>query len=247
MRVCIETCQHYAPYPGIWFIVVNNGLPKDVVEQAVEGLEDVERFHNEKNEGVSCAIKQVLDHCNTEYFACVSDDVMFVPSGRNLWDEMLMVLENRSVGLVGPLSDGVLNCQRAAYVCDQPYLHASYLHGLFLLGRTEAWREVGGMDPELEGADEVDLGIRMMRAGYKMVINRRVYVHHDTSASLRTFTEAARKERHLKALAALLEKFSEEELYQPWTLPGYPSAPGYHPPERQSLEHPEHLFTALNL
>lgn len=244
LRVAIETMYAYAPFPDVPYpfriVVVNNGG-----EDAFSDL-NVEVIHNKENRGVSYAINQILEQVDTDYFVHISDDVMFVPGIPSFWNTLHLPLLDPTVGFVGPVSDGVLNCQRAAFICDEPYLHASYLHGLFLFGLTSTWREVGGMDENCEGVDEVDLALRTMAAGYKLIINRRLFVHHDKSASIRTFTSEQLQARRDRANQFFKKKYSDYKIMNAHKLPGHPSVPDdFKQPPVSELWTPRHVFTSF--
>jgi N-acetylglucosaminyl-diphospho-decaprenol L-rhamnosyltransferase len=68
--------------------------------------------------------------------------------------------------------------------------------GAFLLVRRSAWRQVGGFDDgQWMYAEDLDLGWRLSRAGWRTRYEPRARVHHDESAST---TQAWGDERHAR-------------------------------------------------
>ena len=86
------------------------------------------------------------------------------------------------------------------YLRDQPALvpeanfvrDVDYCSGVFLLCRTEIWREVGGFDPDYAPAyyEEVDLSVRFLQAGYRNIYDPSIIVHHLEFGSARNAEES---------------------------------------------------------
>lgn len=212
--------------PGNYRVVVVNNGPeqKQEVDEAISRTRahsqvPIEVIHSPENIRATGAARLGLQLANYEdNFLLLSDDVWFVPSGRDFWDEMNTVLQDRKVGLVGPLTDNVPGFQRVHLPCAYEYLKTNYLHGLFLLGRTAVWEEVG-MDPDPLGGEEVDMAINLMIHGYSLVINRRCFVHHVGSATTGLYDRKARNARQDKVWVKLMAKYGH---IHPRDMPGFP-------------------------
>jgi N-acetylglucosaminyl-diphospho-decaprenol L-rhamnosyltransferase len=75
-----------------------------------------------------------------------------------------------------------------------------WAHGAFLLVRREAFAEVGGFDrDQWMYAEDLDLGWRLRRAGWKTVYEPTAIVHHEVAAAARQAFAEGRQARHLEA------------------------------------------------
>jgi SAM-dependent methyltransferase len=57
-------------------------------------------------------------------------------------------------------------------------MFAKFLIGFCLVLDSEKFREVGLLDETLPGGDDLDLSIRLRKAGYKLVCDKTAYLHH---------------------------------------------------------------------
>ena len=109
----------------------------------------------------------------------INDDIYVPPASRH-WARML--LENfrtPAVGAVGPTSNVVMGAQNIFMPGMGPHtLDVPYLIGFCVLVRRSALDAVGGIDETLPGGDDIDLSIRLRRAGYRLQARRDVFIFH---------------------------------------------------------------------
>ena len=110
-------------------------------------------------------------------------------------------------------------------VITPPVLQTTYIMGMLLFGRTEVWREIGGCDENLIGTEEADLCLATMAAGYKCVVDKRVYVYHEGRATTRFETDEAYAARSKKAGEYIINKWGAETYFNPVDLDGFPTLP----------------------
>jgi len=85
-----------------------------------------------------------------------------------------------NTGAVAPISDFVMGFQNLAYN-NLPFEHyTKFLIGFCMLIRKDVLDKVGFLDEifGIGGNDDLDISIRIREAGYKLKINRGVFVHH---------------------------------------------------------------------
>ncbi len=81
------------------------------------------------------------------------------------------------------------------------------LNGMGLLARTEAMRSVGGFDPHLVAAEDIELGYRLFRAGIPVVFLPGIFVYHVYPTRLRDLLR--RKFWHGQGYGLLLRRHPE--------------------------------------
>ena len=118
-------------------------------------------------------------HSNhSEFFCMMNDDVIFPPGSSNFWPNMMRHFEDPSVGAVGPSSNFVAGNQSIQMVSLPDTIDTSCLIGFCMTLRTKTLKSLGGLDEELPGGDDIDLSIRLMKDGYKLIAERGSYLHH---------------------------------------------------------------------
>ena len=116
-------------------------------------------------------------------------------------------------GAVAPVSDSVMGLQGRLYNNLPPEHYAKFLIGFCMLIRKDVLDKVGNLDERfgIGGQDDLDISIRIREAGYKLKINRSVFVHHIGFASLglrfRSYSEIEDLTRPM-----LVEKYGKEKI-----------------------------------
>jgi GT2 family glycosyltransferase len=105
-----------------------------------------------------------------------------------------------------------------------------------LVIEAEKFRAVGGFDAEAFAVDfnDVDLCLRLDRAGYRNLIVPGAVLHHREAAS-RRWTPAA-QERHAAEVARLRERWGEALAADPWYNPGFDPRSGAYLRLRDPIE-----------
>ena len=158
-------------------IVVNNGHPN-----SLDGIGHEDYFRiiqtGGKNLGWEGGLIEGLRHSKSEFVMFMNDDT-FVPAAENLWLRRLVeTFRDPSVGAAGPSSNCVMGHQNMTYRTPHTSLQVSYLIGFCMLLKRKDLDDVGGVDDTLPGGDDLDLSIRLRKAGKNLVARRDVYVHH---------------------------------------------------------------------
>lgn len=145
---------------------------------------DMMYFHFPENKGWIDGIHSVYHAVNSEFFITSHNDVTF---SVNWLPNMLRRFRDNKVAMVGPISDFILGLQSTQFnsrgiVTEE----AKFICGLFCAFRKSAIDELIAkdgyfMDPVFGKGDkeELDYAIRLADAGYKFLVARDVFIHHD--------------------------------------------------------------------
>ena len=209
-------------------IVVNDGSPDDtevILRPYIEAQRI--RYLCQENEGVAAARNAGLALARGKWIAFLDDDDLW-PTDKLEWQ--LACLESSNAVMVGGL------CSLFGDAKDRKTLRFSNDFKTFntadlfksnpfgspgqTLIRKSALDQIGGFDPLIWGADDMDLWIRLSRIGkirryYRMAL---FYQVHDANASLDIFRMAKNMEavirKNIAGLAVLEKRSSERSGYR---------------------------------
>lgn len=139
-------------------------------------------------------IKGIYFHTNKGFVTATNAGMEFV-EGHMLWlnadcqfvrpgtiETMVNMLEKTSgLGAIGPVSNVVMGAQNVGENAKYPPFHiARFLIGFCMLVKDRVWKEIGPLDPMLNGVgnDDLDYSIRIRDAGYQLGILRSAFVEH---------------------------------------------------------------------
>jgi GT2 family glycosyltransferase len=134
------------------------------------------------------ALTYALPHVKSDFVLFLNDDTEFEVLPDRL-EKLMSHFEDWKVGGVGPATSIALGSQAIAGPDIQ---EVKLLIGFCFLVRMAALREIGGLDEAfVNGGDDLDLSIRLLDAGYKLILDRRVFVyHHAFKTGMRLFGKA---------------------------------------------------------
>jgi hypothetical protein len=157
-------------------LLVNNGHP-DSCNTFLESP-DITVLQPGKNLGWEGGINYGLKHSEAEFVVMSNDDV-HIPHFSRLWlQEMLPFFTSPEVAGVGPSSNVVMGSQNIFSAAPYAYFKTGFLIGFCAMYRRKYLDQVGHLDESLPGGDDLDLSIRLRQAGYKLVVDRNVFVYH---------------------------------------------------------------------
>lgn len=157
-------------------LVINNGHPESC--NFLKGNDQVRVIDTGENLGWEGAIDVGMKESTSEFVVFFNDDAM-IPTTSRLWlNNLLQHMRDPKVAAVGPSSNVVMGPQNI--FADIPFhvFEAKFLIGFCVLMRRSAFEEIGGMDMTLPGGDDFDWSIRLRDAGYKLIVDRSVFVYH---------------------------------------------------------------------
>jgi len=178
---CLCSLTLHTDYP-YKIIVINNCLENaSRLETAVENcnFDKIEVVHAKKNEGWIGGINLALSMTDTKYFCMMNDDVLFLPHSNAFWRVLTEHFNDPEVAAVGPCSNYVAGVQNLYDIGTTPLItETSLLIGFCMLVRTQLMKDIGGLDDQLCAGDDLDLSIRFLKMGKKLICNKSVYLHH---------------------------------------------------------------------
>lgn len=171
---CVQSMLMTGNDHPVNIIIVNNGQARIPMSFACGKVVDVE-----ENLGWIGGLREGLKHSTSKYVLFANDDI-FIPRASHKWlSRMTRDLDvYPNLGAVGPTSNVVMGNQNIWRVLPAPYYQAMFLIGFCILVRREALDKAGGVQDMEYGGDDIDLSIRLRKAGYGLAVNRTVFVYH---------------------------------------------------------------------
>jgi GT2 family glycosyltransferase len=158
-------------------IIVNNGHPRSLDSLGSQDFFKIIQTGG-RNLGWEGGLIEGLKHTKSEFVMFMNDDT-FIPIAQAHWlQRMAETFHNLSVAAVGPSTNVVMGQQNMTYRSPHMALEVSYLIGFCMLLKRKCLDEVGGVDDTLPGGDDLDLSIRLRKAGKLLIARRDVYIHH---------------------------------------------------------------------
>jgi GT2 family glycosyltransferase len=174
---------------------------------------------HEQNKGLAAARNTALSHASTELIAYVDADATADPS---VVERLVAVFNNASIAGAG--GRGIEAVQETIYDRWRS-LHASqgygqrflpkvdHLYGLCMAYRREVLQAIGGFDNRLRSnAEDLDIGYRLVDAGYSLVYEPQAVVYHKRQDTF----ESLRRAMHQWYYWAFIVKRKNRR--NPWTL-----------------------------
>lgn len=181
LKHCIQSLLLHTEFP-YKIVVLNNdpqtaGMVDEFVNAVAQHFPSIKVRHLGGNKGWMGAINAGMEDVDTPFFCMLNDDVVFIPGQKEFWRKMVGLLHG-DVAAVGPSSNFVMGCQNLFFSNLPSALQAKFLIGFCMVLNTEAFKKVGMLDENLPGGDDLDLSIRLRKAGYTMICQREAYLHH---------------------------------------------------------------------
>lgn len=179
-------------------VVVDNASPDEaatVVEEFACKL-----VHNENNKGYAAACNQGLEASTGDVIVFLNSDTYVTRAG--LTELVNSLLSSGTIGAAGPYTNNCAHLQRVPvtytslatvelFARDWAARQAQdrecdMLVGFCLAARRATLDEIGGFDERfgLGTFEDNDLCYRLRRAGYKLVISAKSFIHHEGSKTL---------------------------------------------------------------
>jgi len=169
----LANCVHY------W--VVNNG--KAPLKNYIGGDQLVTVLEPGENLGWEGGLKYALERTKAPFVLFSNDDIRPLQGANDWMWKMLNLMNDPSVGAVGPSSNYVMGPQNIFNDSIFQILDVKYLIGFCMLVRRDALEKAGGVDTTLPGGDDIDLSIRLRDAGYRLLCRRDCFVYHHGSVT----------------------------------------------------------------
>lgn len=173
---CVQSLLINAETEDLFHIyIVNNGTPKSI---DFGGSPYITILDQERNLGWEGGLKAGLSASNEPYVVFMNDDT-FVPFNQRMWlNRGLAFFSYPDCGAVGPTSNVVMGKQQMFMPIRATYTTSKFLIGFCMLLRRDLLEQVGGVDDTLPGGDDLDLSIRLRKAGKDLIVDRESFVYH---------------------------------------------------------------------
>ncbi len=131
-----------------------------------------------KNLGWEGALQLGLKKTTAPFVVFLNDDTFFPTSSRMWLNVLLQHFNHEEVGAVGPSSNVVMGFQNIFTQTPVPVFSPTFLIGFCFVVRRSALEKAGGIDDSLPGGDDLDMSIRLRKAGFRLVVDKNVFVYH---------------------------------------------------------------------
>jgi len=171
-------------------------------------------IYNKKNEGWTGAINEGIEASQGEFVNWTNDDLIFE---RNWLSKMLKHFKE-DVACVGPISNFTSGIQDIKFSKPGVYEErVNYLIGFCMLFRRKALDSIYDghyIDPQFfpGGSDELDVCLRLRKAGWDLILARDVFISHFGNRSLEHLPEFQKNQNEFykKRLNLLIVKHGQE-------------------------------------
>jgi len=173
---CLQSIIMSNASHGLFHITVVNNGHKDSCNWVKH--EDITVLQPGKNLNWEGGIKLGLASTDAPFVMFLNDDT-FVPPSSRLWlDQLLQHFIDPKVGAVGPASNVVMGYQSIFSQVPYHIFDRKFLIGFCFMVRREALEKAGGIDESAPAADDFDMSIRLRNAGYRLIVDKTVFVYH---------------------------------------------------------------------
>lgn len=206
-------------YPIIKKIIITRNVP-EIINLSSGGR--VQIIDNISPKGFGANHNAAFAHCSQPFFCVLNPDIKFTENPfPKLFEVMAFTDANLSVPLVvspeGKIEDSVRRFPTLSSLCikgvggddgrykisvDDPPFSPEWAAGMFMLFRSESFRRIRGFDESyFLYYEDVDICVRLWKAGMKLVVCPSVSVIHDARRASR------RELQHMKWHAASMLKY----------------------------------------
>lgn len=184
----IAATGHLGSYANL--IIVNNG--KQPIREQFGEAPGLTILEPGKNLGWEGGLAYALEHSDAPFVCFQNDDTHIPHANAFFYEKLMMPFSDPSVGAVGPVSTTVMGMQSIFHpACPPVKVEASYLIFFCVMLRRQYLDEVGGIDTTLPGGDDLDLSMRLRKAGRKLVVTPDAFlIHHGFKTGTRVRGEA---------------------------------------------------------
>ena len=174
---CLRSILCFTKTP-IEIVVVLNGGDYQVKSQSFQDS-DIKWIVPGKNLGWMGGINAARSSVSGEYVLMLNDDAQILDFD-NDWLNRLVESIKGNVVAAGPLSNAVMGNQNIGNSAGIGFKRHTTpaISGFCFLIKKSILDEMGWLDESLPGGDDLDLSLRLLKAGYELGICRDVFLFH---------------------------------------------------------------------
>jgi len=158
-------------------IIVNNG--KQDIERHFGANPAIRILNPGTNLGWEGGLELGLKESTSPFVVFQNDDTYLIPGGVFFYQRLLTRFQDDNVAAVGPVTTCAGNIQSIYHPsCPNVGTEVSFLIFFTVMMRRKHIEAVGGIDTTLPGGDDLDLSLRLRKAGYNLVVDPGAFIIH---------------------------------------------------------------------
>lgn len=175
---CVESIAKTGALDGLCeLIVVNNGI---------QNMDFMKEWPNTKvlkpgkNLGWEGGLELGLKHAQGDFICFQNDDTLIPKATQDFYSQLLWPFQNQNVAAVGPTTT-IAAGWHSIFNSSTPRVltEVSFLIFFTVMIRRSDLEAVGGIDVSAPGGDDLDLSIRLRKAGKNLLVNPDAFlIHH---------------------------------------------------------------------
>lgn len=170
----VNTFLRYTMTPYRMYII-NNGdpFPGNCINSNLVEIHEIG-----KNLGWMGGINHGAKLGKAPYILLLNDDIQVIDHDAGWLNKLLRVCSNKDIAVAGPSSNIVMHLQNISLQGLPRQFTASIVSGFCMLTKRKVFEDLGGLDENLSGGDDIDYSMRVRKAGYKLAICRDSFIYH---------------------------------------------------------------------
>lgn len=185
-------------------VIVADAGSKDGTIEYLSGRPDIHLVCDERPIGQSKSFNKILPLVRSRYVGWISDDNIVQ---RGALDSAVRILDkHKDIGMVGlKVKD------KTGKYAEHPYMGAVWFSGILTVNqgvlRSDLLLNLGGFDEEFNdyGMD-IDLTTKVLLSGYKVVLTKRVAIHHYRDHQTSNWTDEEGRKRRIQSARELYKQ-----------------------------------------
>lgn len=177
---CVESILYTGALSGLCeLIIVNNGV-QPVKDQMAQNSH-IKVIEAGRNLGWEGGLAEGLKHAQSDFICFQNDDTMIPRAAHSFYTQLLWPFSNTNVAAVGPSTTNASGLHSVFLKnCPKFPTEVAYLIFFTVMLRRKDLEAVGGIQLSPTGSgDDLDLSIRLRKAGKKLILNPDAFlIHH---------------------------------------------------------------------
>lgn len=178
LNPCIDSIVATGALSGLCeLVIINNG--KQPISEYVKGQPNIRVLEPGRNLGWERGLQYGIESTDSEFLCFQNDDTLIPKATQNFYQQLLWPFQDENVAAVGPSTTTAAGWH-SIYMKNpvRCLLEVSYLIFFTVMVRRSHLLEVGGIDVEAPGGDDLDLSVRFRKAGKHILLNPDAFIIH---------------------------------------------------------------------